>query len=110
LSHVCEEGGLLQGFRQVSGPLGLPDWQIACPLGKREADSHINTSARKVKEFPLSLRDFLRSMASVIKLSRKSDKEEFFLYLKLVLLGLGVVGVIGFLIKLISAALPSIFG
>jgi protein translocase SEC61 complex gamma subunit len=49
-------------------------------------------------------------MASVIRLSRKSDKEEFFLYLKLVLLGLGVVGIIGFLIKLISAALPSIFG
>jgi protein translocase SEC61 complex gamma subunit len=49
-------------------------------------------------------------MASVIKLSRKSDKEEFFLYLKLVLLGLGVVGIIGFLVKLISAALPTIFG
>jgi protein translocase SEC61 complex gamma subunit len=49
-------------------------------------------------------------MASVIRLSRKSDREEFFLYLKLVLLGLGVVGIIGFLIKLISAALPSIFG
>jgi protein translocase SEC61 complex gamma subunit len=49
-------------------------------------------------------------MASVIKLSRKSDSTEFFLYLKLVLLGLGVVGVIGFLIKLISTALPTIFG
>jgi protein translocase SEC61 complex gamma subunit len=58
----------------------------------------------------LTLRDFLRSMASVIRLSRKSDREEFFLYLKLVMLGLGVVGIIGFLIKLISAALPSIFG
>jgi len=49
-------------------------------------------------------------MGSVIKLSRKSDREEFFLYLKLVLLGLGVVGIIGFLVKLISAALPTIFG
>ncbi len=49
-------------------------------------------------------------MASVIKLSRKSDSEEFFLYLKLVVLGLGVVGVIGFMVKLISTALPSIFG
>jgi protein translocase SEC61 complex gamma subunit len=58
----------------------------------------------------LSLRDFLRSMASVIRLSRKSDREEFFLYLKLVALGLGVVGIIGFLVKLISTALPSIFG
>jgi protein translocase SEC61 complex gamma subunit len=58
----------------------------------------------------LTLRDFLRSMGSVIKLSRKSDREEFFLYLKLVLLGLGVVGIIGFLVKLISTALPTIFG
>jgi protein translocase SEC61 complex gamma subunit len=58
----------------------------------------------------LSVSDFLRSMASVIKLSRKSDREEFFLYLKLVLLGLGVVGVIGFLVKLVSTALPTIFG
>jgi len=58
----------------------------------------------------LTLRDFLRSMVSVIKLSRKSDREEFFLYLKLVVMGLGVVGIIGFLIKLISAALPGIFG
>ena len=49
-------------------------------------------------------------MGSVIKLSRKSDMEEFFLYLKLVLLGLGVVGVIGFLVKLVSTALPTIFG
>jgi protein translocase SEC61 complex gamma subunit len=49
-------------------------------------------------------------MGSVIKMSRKSDMDEFFLYLKLVLLGLGVVGVIGFLVKLISTALPHIFG
>ncbi len=49
-------------------------------------------------------------MGSVIKLSRKSDREEFFLYLKLVLLGLGVVGIIGFLVKLVSTALPRIFG
>jgi protein translocase SEC61 complex gamma subunit len=49
-------------------------------------------------------------MASVIRMSRKSDTEEFFLYLKLVLLGLGVVGVIGFLVKLMSTALPHIFG
>jgi protein translocase SEC61 complex gamma subunit len=49
-------------------------------------------------------------MGSVIRLSRKSDRDEFFLYLKLVVLGLSVVGVIGFLIKLLAAALPSIFG
>jgi len=49
-------------------------------------------------------------MGSVLKMSRKSDREEFFLYLKLVVLGLGVVGIIGFVVKLISAALPGIFG
>jgi protein translocase SEC61 complex gamma subunit len=49
-------------------------------------------------------------MVSVLKMSRKSNREEFFLYLKLVMLGLGVVGVIGFLVKLISTALPHIFG
>jgi protein translocase SEC61 complex gamma subunit len=58
----------------------------------------------------LGARDFLRSMVSVIKLSRKSDMEEFFLYLKLVVLGLGVVGIIGFLVKLMSTALPKVFG
>jgi len=63
-----------------------------------------------VEEIQLALRDFLRSMASVIRLSRKSDRTEFFLYLKLVTLGLGVVGIIGFLVKLISVALPGIFG
>ena len=49
-------------------------------------------------------------MGSVIKMSRKSDMEGFFLYLKLVLLGLGVVGIIGFLVKLMSTALPHVFG
>jgi protein translocase SEC61 complex gamma subunit len=58
----------------------------------------------------MGARDFLRSMASVLKLSRKSDREEFMLYLRLVLLGIAVVGTIGFLIKLVSSALPSIFG
>ena len=58
----------------------------------------------------MTARDFFNSMVSVIKLSRKSDREEFFLYLKLVMLGLGVVGIIGFFIKLMSAALPAIFG
>ncbi|MDA4118887.1 MAG: protein translocase SEC61 complex subunit gamma [Thaumarchaeota archaeon] len=58
----------------------------------------------------MGLSDFLRSMVGVIRLTRKSDREEFFLYLKLVLLGLGVVGIIGFFVKLISTALPTIFG
>ena len=58
----------------------------------------------------MGARDFLRSMGAVLRLSKKSDKEQFFLYLKLVLLGVGVVGTIGFLIKLLSTVLPTIFG
>lgn len=52
----------------------------------------------------------LKAMASVIRVTKKSDREQFLLYLKLVLLGLAVVGTIGFLIKLLSTALPTIFG
>lgn len=52
----------------------------------------------------------VRAMASVFRLSKKSDREEFALYLKLVGLGVLLVGTIGFLIKFVSAALPTIFG
>jgi protein translocase SEC61 complex gamma subunit len=44
--------------------------------------------------------DFLRSAAAIFRLSKKSDKEEFALYLKLVGLGIIVIGTIGFIIKL----------
>jgi protein transport protein SEC61 subunit gamma-like protein len=49
-------------------------------------------------------------MASVFRLSRKSDRQEFMLYLKLVILGVAVVGAIGFVVKFVSSALPTIFG
>ncbi len=58
----------------------------------------------------MGARDLLRSMASVFRLSKKSDREEFMLYLKLVSLGVLLIGMIGFLIKFVSAALPGIFG
>ncbi len=58
----------------------------------------------------MGTREFLKSMASVIRLSKKSDREQFMLYLKLVLMGVAVVGTLGFLIKFVSVALPSIFG
>ena len=47
----------------------------------------------------MGVREFLKSMGSVIRLSKKSDSEQFFLYLKLVLLGVATVGTIGFFIK-----------
>jgi len=55
-------------------------------------------------------RDLLKSMGSVLRLSKKSDREQFMLYLKLVLLGVGVVGTLGFIIKFISTVLPNVFG
>jgi len=58
----------------------------------------------------MGARDFLKSMGSVIRLSKKSDREQFVLYLKLVLLGVAVVGTIGFIIKFISTVLPTVFG
>ena len=58
----------------------------------------------------MGARDFLRSMNSVFKLSKKSDRAEFMLYLKLVSIGVLIIGTIGFLIKFISAAFPAIFG
>ena len=58
----------------------------------------------------MGTRDFLKSMGSVLRLSKKSDREQFMLYLKLVLLGVAVVGTIGFVIKFISTVLPTIFG
>jgi protein translocase SEC61 complex gamma subunit len=50
----------------------------------------------------MGFRDFLSSVAAIFRLAHKSDRDEFTLYLKLVALGLIVVGVIGFLIKLIG--------
>ena len=52
----------------------------------------------------------MRSIQSVFRLSKKSDRDEFMLYLKLVSLGVLIIGMIGFLIKFISAAFPAIFG
>ncbi len=53
----------------------------------------------------MGLGSFMRSAANTLKLARKSDREEFMLYLKLVALGIGVVGTIGFIIQTIGAFL-----
>lgn len=51
----------------------------------------------------MGLSDFFRSAAAIFRLAHKSDRDEFTLYLKLVALGVAVVGTIGFLIKLIGS-------
>ena len=48
---------------------------------------------------------WLTSAYRTLKLTRKSDRQEFMLYLKLVLLGFGVVGAIGFIIYFLAAML-----
>ena len=45
---------------------------------------------------------FFRNAMAIFRLSHKSDRQEFSLYLRLVLIGVGVVGTIGFLIKLVG--------
>jgi protein translocase SEC61 complex gamma subunit len=50
----------------------------------------------------MGLRDFFKSSEAIFRLAHKSDRDEFTLYLKLVALGMAVVGVIGFIIKLVG--------
>jgi len=63
---------------------------------------HINSGGSAFESPPMGFRDFLKSVNAIFRLSHKSDRAEFTLYLKLVALGLAVVGVIGFIIRLIG--------
>ena len=51
----------------------------------------------------MGLKEFFRASAAIFRLAHKSDRDEFSLYLKLVVLGIAVVGAIGFLINLIGS-------
>ncbi|MDW8045481.1 MAG: protein translocase SEC61 complex subunit gamma [Nitrososphaerota archaeon] len=51
----------------------------------------------------MGLKSFLKSVVLTLRLSKKSNRSEFLLYAKLVLLGIATVGGIGFLIQLIAA-------
>ncbi len=50
----------------------------------------------------MGFREFLRSSAAIFRLAHKSDRDEFTLYLKLVALGIALIGTIGFVIKLLG--------
>jgi protein translocase SEC61 complex gamma subunit len=50
----------------------------------------------------MGFREFLTSVVAIFRLSHKSDRQEFTLYLKLVTLGIAVVGTIGFIIRLVG--------
>jgi|YelNatPaOPRAMG01_1025707.scaffolds.fasta_scaffold10283_10 protein transport protein SEC61 subunit gamma-like protein len=53
----------------------------------------------------MKIKELLNSMINTLRLTRKTSFEEFKLYLKLVLIGVGVVGGIGFIIKVIASFL-----
>jgi len=50
----------------------------------------------------LGVREFFKNVLAIFRLSHKSDRQEFSLYLRLVLIGVAIVGTIGFLIKLVG--------
>jgi protein translocase SEC61 complex gamma subunit len=53
----------------------------------------------------MGIRSWLEQAARTLKLASKPDKEELWLSIKISLLGIGAVGLIGFVIKLISSVL-----
>lgn len=46
--------------------------------------------------------DFIKQSKRVLKVARKPDREEFFNFSKVTALGIAIIGVIGFVIYLIS--------
>jgi len=53
----------------------------------------------------LSLKGFVSSIGRLIKLIRKPTREDFTTSIKITILGVGVLGIIGFLIKFMSSIL-----
>jgi len=52
----------------------------------------------------------LREMYNTLKLTKKPDREEYNIHLRMLLLGLGVVGVLAFIIQLIATYITLTFG
>jgi len=72
-------------------------------LSKGIYDGVMADMSSKRRREGLGLKEFLLSAWHTLKLARKSGREEFLLYLKLVFLGLFIVGSIGFLIQFVGA-------
>lgn len=53
----------------------------------------------------MGLRSFLSACARTLKLSVKPGKSELWLSIKICFLGIGAIGLIGFVIKLVSSVL-----
>lgn len=53
----------------------------------------------------MGIKESLHSAINTLKLARKSSREEFLLYLKLVLVGIAIVGALGFIVQFVGALL-----
>lgn len=53
----------------------------------------------------MGLRSFLNSASRILKLAKKPGREELWLSIKICFLGVLVIGVLGYIIKLISGLL-----
>jgi protein translocase SEC61 complex gamma subunit len=53
----------------------------------------------------MGIRDWLSQAARTLKLASKPDREELWLSVKISLLGIGAVGLVGFVIRLLASIL-----
>ncbi len=56
---------------------------------------------------PVSIKPFLASCKRLIKLVGRPSRDEVWTYIKTGIMGIGVIGVIGFIVKLISSMLQA---
>ena len=50
-------------------------------------------------------RQLLRDMVNTMKLAKKSDRDDYTQHLRLVLLGIGAIGMIGFIIQFVFSVI-----
>ena len=55
----------------------------------------------------MGIRSFFSSAAKMMKLAKKPGRDELWMSIKICILGIAVIGAIGFIIKLISASLQA---
>ncbi len=55
----------------------------------------------------MGIRSFFSSAAKLLKLAKKPGREELWLSIKICFLGIIVIGIVGFIIKFISATLQA---
>lgn len=55
----------------------------------------------------MGVRSFFDSAAKLLKLAKKPDRDELWLSIKICFLGVAAIGIIGYIIKIMSAALQA---